>query len=1006
MQLVTQRMRRGILHVLLYAFLMPFCAFYVQAGTVLEPPQATVSGTVTDTLGSPLAGVNLVVESKNVGTISGLDGSFSVQASPTDVLVFSMVGFKSLTVPIAGRNVVNVIMEEDVTQLGEVVLNAGYYTVTERERTGNIGKVTASEIEKQPVSNPLSALQGRMAGVDITQSSGLPGAGFNIQIRGRNSIGAGNDPLYIVDGVPFASDPINYSQTSGILGGSISPLNGINPADIEKIEVLKDADATAIYGSRGANGVVLITTKKGRSGKAEFNIHLNTSLGRATRFMDLLNTPQYLEMRREAFANDGIEDYPANAHDVNGTWDQDRYTDWQKELIGGTVHRTMARASVSGGSNGTRYLIGGSYQRENTVFPGESGYQKGSVLLNLDHNSEDGRFKLHFSGNYVVDDNDLPAADLTLTSRSLAPNAPALYGEDGELNWAGNTWNNPLADLESRFSSNSKTLTTNGTASYAVLKGITAKVNLGYTDARMDDSRVLPSTRYNPAYGADSRYSSVYRGTSSRTSWILEPQLQWQGSMGPLQLDVLLGSTFQQQDQHQLGLYAQGFPSNELLGDISAATTLNINLDSGTEYRYQAIFGRINLNHRQKYILNLTARRDGSSRFGPGNQFANFGAVGAAWLLSEENFIKEALPVISYGKLRGSYGTTGNDQIGDYQFWETFSLGGTNYDGVSVLQPTRLFNPDFGWERNDKLEVGLELGFWKDRILLAGNYYRNRSSNQLVGIPMPGTTGFTSLQANLDAIVQNKGVELELTSRLVHTRKVKWQLSMNLSLPENELISFPGLEASTYANRLVVGEPLGIRKLYYSTGVDPTTGVYQFRDYNGDGVISSPNDQQWIADMDPDLYGGLANNINIGPFELDFLFQFTKQRQWNYLYNGGFPGSMMNQPVDVLDRWGEAGENAPLQRYTTGNNADAVSAFFRYSGSNRAVSDGSFVRLKTASVSYRIPAKLTKGMDCRVYLQGQNLWTWTSYRWGDPEFIGVGRLPPLRQITLGTQLTF
>lgn len=999
-------MRRASLLMLLYVLLILFCSFHMQAGTVLEPLQSTVSGTVTDTSGNPLVGVNLVVESKHIGTISGLDGSFSIQASPTDVLVFSMVGFKTLSVPISGREEIEVFLEEDVTALGEVVLNAGYYTVTEKERTGNISKVTAAEIEKQPVSNPLAALQGRIPGVSVTQTSGVPGAGFEIQIRGRNSIGAGNDPLYIVDGVPFASDPINYSQTSGILGGTISPLNGINPADIEKIEVLKDADATAIYGSRGANGVVLVTTKKGRSGKAELNIHLNTSLGRVTRFMDLLSTPQYLEMRREALANDGIGDYPANAYDVNGTWDRDRYTDWQKELIGGTVHRTMAQASVSGGSSSTHYLMSGTYQKENTVFPGESGYQKGSVLLNLDHSSDDGRFKLHFSGNYVVDNNDLPAADLTRISRSLAPNAPALYNEDGELNWEDNTWNNPLADLESRFSSNSKTLTTNGTASYTVLKGVTAKLNLGYTDARMDDNRVLPSTRYNPAFGADSRYSSIYRGTSSRSSWIVEPQLQWQGSMGPLQLDVLLGSTFQQQDQQQLGLYAQGFPSNELLGDISAATTLNVNLDSETEYRYQAIFGRINLNYRQKYILNLTARRDGSSRFGPGNQFANFGAIGAAWLFSEENFIKEALPVISYGKLRGSYGTTGNDQIGDYQFWETYSLGGTNYDGVSVLQPTRLFNPDFGWERNDKLEVGLEFGLWKDRILLAGNYYRNRSSNQLVGIPMPGITGFTSLQANLDAIVQNKGVELEVTSHLVHTPRVKWQLSLNLSLPENKLISFPGLEASTYANSLVVGKSLGIRKLYYSTGVDPTTGVYQFRDYDGDGVISSPNDQQWTVDMDPDFYGGLANNISIGRFELDFLFQFTKQQQWNYLYNGGFPGSMNNRPVDVLNRWQEAGESATLQRYTTGNNADAVSAFFRYSGSNSAVSDGSFVRLKTASISYRIPSKLTKGMDCRVYLQGQNLWTWTPYRWGDPEFIGVGRLPPLRQITLGAQLTF
>uniref|UniRef100_UPI000D3A2A9D SusC/RagA family TonB-linked outer membrane protein n=1 Tax=Flagellimonas amoyensis TaxID=2169401 RepID=UPI000D3A2A9D len=831
--------------------------------------------------------------------------------------------------------------------------------------------------------------------------------------------------VYYARFLHFASDPINNTQTSGILGGSISPLNGINPADIEKVEVLKDADATAIYGSRGANGVVLITTKKGRSGKAEVNIHLNTSLGRVTRFMALLNTPQYLEMRREAFANDGTEDYPANAHDVNGNWDQGRYTDWQKELIGGTVHRTMAQASVSGGSNGTRYLMSGTYQRENTVFPGESGYQKGSVLLNLDHSSEDGRFKLHFSGNYVLDDNDLPAADLTFTSRTLAPNAPALYDDYGELNWAENTWNNPLADLESRFSSNSKTLTTNGVATYKVFKGFMAKLNMGYTDTRMRDSRVLPSTRYNPYFGADSRYSVVYKGNASRASWILEPQLQWQGRAKGLKLDVLVGSTFQQEEKEQLGLYGEGFSSNHLLGDISAANFMDVegfssnhllgdisaanfmDVDRNTHdsYRYQAVFGRINLNYQKKYILNLTGRRDGSSRFGPGRQFANFGAIGAAWLFSEESLIKGAFPFLSFGKLRGSYGTTGNDQIGDYQFFESYSLGGVNYDGIETLVPSRLFNPDFGWERNDKLEVGLELGLWRDRILLAGNYYRNRSSNQLVGIPMPGTTGFTSLQANLDAVVQNRGFELEITSRLWDSPKFKWKLGMNLSIPNNKLISFPGLEASTYANRLVVGEPLGIRKLYLSTGVDPATGVYRFRDYDGDGVISAPNDQQWIGDVSPDYFGGIVNSFGIGPFAMDFLIQFNKQQNWNYIFNGSYPGLMSNKPIDVLDRWRETGDNGPIQRYTTGRNTLAVQGFNRYSSSNMALSDASYVRLKTISLVYDLPNK-DRGMDCTLYLQGQNLLTITGYRWGDPEFVGGGRLPPLRQIALGTKLTF
>ncbi|MDD7888226.1 SusC/RagA family TonB-linked outer membrane protein [Flavivirga sp. 57AJ16] len=968
--------------------------------------QIKVTGQVTDESNQPIPGATVLIKGTTKGTATDFDGTYSITVpNPENVLVFSALGFETQEITVGNQNTINVSFKEDISELDQVTINAGYYKTSEKLRTGNISSITKKEIELQPVSNPIAVLQGRMPGVNVTQTSGLPGAGFDIQIRGQNSIAAGNDPLYIVDGVPFASEPINYLQTSGILGGTISPLNGINPADIEKIEVLKDSDATSIYGSRGANGVVLITTKKGVSGKAKLNIHFNTSMGRVTQFLDMLETPQYLEMRREAFVNDGRTPGTSD-YDVNGTWDQNRYTDWQKELIGGTAYRTMGQVSVSGGSNNTRYLMSGTYQKETTVFPGETGYKKGSVLLNLDHNSEDGRFNIHFSGNYVVDDNNLPAADLTRVSLNLAPNAPALYDDQGELNWENNTWNNPLADLESRFSSNSKTLITNSVISYAILEDLTIKANLGYTDSQMKDSRILPSTRYNPFYGADSRYSSVYQGTASRTSWIVEPQLQWKKDIGALKLDVLLGGTFQQQKQEQLGLYGSDYPSNELLDNISAASTLIINLDSDSEYNYQAVFGRINLNYNQKYILNFTGRRDGSSRFGTNRQFANFGAVGAAWLFSEERFIKESFPIISYGKLRGSYGTTGNDKIGDYQFLETYSLGSTNYDGVTVLSPSRLFNPNFGWERNEKLEIGLELGLWNDKVLLSSSYYRNRSSNQLVGIPMPGTTGFNSLQANLDATVQNTGLEIEASSRLVNTDKIRWNISLNLSFPENELLSFPGLEASTYANRLVVGYPLDIRKMYFSTGVDPATGIYQFRDYDQDGNISSPNDKQYIADFNPEFYGGLSNNFSIGSFEVDFLFQFTKQQNLNYLFNSGFSGSMANRPVDVLDRWRQDGDSATSQIYTTGSNSQAVSAFFRYSDSNKAVSDTSYIRLKTMSIGYNVPSRYMKGMNCRVYLQGQNLLTWTSYKWGDPEFVGGGRLPQLRQFTLGTQITF
>src|SRR5690606_30826930 len=352
-------------------------------------------------------------------------------------LVFSYLGYKTVEIAITDSTVIDVVLEQDVNQIDEIVINAGYYSVKDRERTGSISRVTAKDIEKQPVNNPLEALQGRMTGVDIVQTSGVAGSGFEVKIRGQNSIMAGNNPLYIIDGVPYDSQSLGSRNSSGTIipGGNISPLNAINPAAIESIEVLKDADATAIYGSRGANGVVLITTKKGKQGKTNFTIGSSTGIANITRKMDLLNTEQYLEMRREAFVNDGITTYPATAYDVNGTWDQNRYTDWQKVLMGGTANTHQVQASVSGGSESTQFLLSGMYQNETTVFPGNFNYDRITVNSNIHHSSTNNRFHLNFSAGYAIEDNFLPGTDLTSDAYRLSPNAPALYDDDGKLNW-------------------------------------------------------------------------------------------------------------------------------------------------------------------------------------------------------------------------------------------------------------------------------------------------------------------------------------------------------------------------------------------------------------------------------------------------------------------------------------------------------------------------------------------------------------------------------------------
>jgi TonB-linked SusC/RagA family outer membrane protein len=850
-------------------------------------------------------------------------------------------------------------------------------------------------------------MQGRMAGVNIVQESGIAGGGFSINIRGLNSLREGaNAPLYVIDGVPYSSDPISDRQTSTSIPGDGNPLASINPGDIESLEILKDADATAIYGSRGANGVVLVTTKKGKAGKTTFTINTNHSSGSVSRVMPLMNTEQYLSMRRNAFANDGIVALPPNAFDVNGTWDTSRYTDWQKKLIGGTSEVMGVQASVSGGSEQTKYLLSGNYYTESSVFPGDFLYRRGGARLSFDHVSEDKKFRVTFSGSFTAQNNNLPWIDFVTLSRQLAPNAPALYDADNQLNWENGTWENPLANLESKNITQTTDLIANSLLSYSVAKNLEFKTSLGFTDLNNVDNRSIPATIYNPAFNLGSEYSSIFSNTVSRRSWIIEPQLNWRKEYGQSKIDVLLGATFQNQDSEKLLTVASGFTSNNLLSDLASASVTQILNNDAILYKYQAFFGRANYTFAEKYILNLTARRDGSSRFGPAKQFATFGAIGGAWLFHKEPLLAENISWLSFGKLRSSYGTTGNDQIGDYQFLNTYSSSGFQYGGINGLQPARLYNADFGWETNKKFEAALELGFFNDRIFLTTAWYQNRSSNQLVGLPLAGTTGFSSIQANLDATVENTGFEATLRLVTIKTNNFSWTTNFNITSATNRLVSFPDLESSAYRSDYVIGQPTTIRKLFHFTGVDPQTGLYQFKDVNGDGVISFENDRETVKDFNPEFYGGLQNMFVYKGLQLDFLFQFVKQQNFNFANTQRFAGLLSNQPEAYVNSWQQTGDVAPYQRFTTGINQQVMQASEFFGLSDGAVSDASFIRLKNISLSYDIPRTLLPQVGCRMSLQAQNLLTITSFKGADPEFTQGGTLPPLRVISAGVQLTF
>ena len=973
--------------------------------------QIKITGKVTDTSGQPLPGITVRVKGTNRATATSFDGTYTITViNKENLLVFTSIGFEAQEIKVGNKTIINITLKESVSTLDEITINAGYYNTTKKEATGSIVKIEAKTIARQPVNNPIAALEGRLSGVNITPTSGIAGSGYKVQIRGRNSIASGNEPLYVIDGVPYDSGTMSAIDTSiGILdGANLNPFSLIDPSSIESVEVLKDGDATAIYGSRGANGVVLITTKKGKAGKTTFNVNVSTGIAEVSKKLDLLNTEQYLAQLDEGLANDGLDPVPSFFEfffPSKFVFDQNRYTDWQEVLLGGTAEFNNYQASISGGSERTQFLLNGGYYQETTVYPGDFKYKRGSVLAKINHTSSDDRFKVQFSANYTTENNNLPADDLVRAAYSLAPNAPALYDDEGNINFEdGAFFNNPIAALESEYESERFNLLANGFLSYQFLPNLEMKANFGYTDTSLEDFRTIPSNMFPPSFGAGPEVSTLVLNTGKRRSWIIEPQITWENKIGKGALKILAGATFQKQSDEQLTQSGVGFSSNSFITNLSAATTISINNQNATEYKYNAVFGRINYNWDKKYIINATGRRDGSSRFGPNRQFANFGAVGAAWLFSNENFLKDN-KVLSFGKLRGSYGTSGNDQIGNYQFLDTYTNNGIPYNGVTGLQPSRLFNPDFAWEVNKKLELALELGFLNDNIFITGSYYRNNSSNQLVGIPLPGTTGFNSLNANLEAKVRNTGFELDLRTVNIQKDNFYWTTSFNITVPRNKLVAFPGLETSTFANQFVVGESLDIVKLYNNLGVDSDTGVFEFQDYNNDGVINAFDDREWIEDSAPKFYGGLSNNLTMGNWNLDVFFQFSKQKAQNVFASFDAPGGVTNLPVEVLDHWQEPGDSANFQSYTVGFNGQLISGFSRYTASNAVFNDASFIRLKNIAIGYTIPKDALGNVDCRLYLQGQNLFTITDYNGLDPQMIG-SRLPILRRWNFGVEIKF
>ncbi|WP_173003210.1 SusC/RagA family TonB-linked outer membrane protein [Chitinophaga sp. SYP-B3965] len=994
--------------------------------TAVAPVPVEVTGMVMGTDGIYLPGAVIKVKGTNNGTASDANGKFTITANVGETLVITFIGFQTKEVIIPASRTLRIVLEQYVSKLDEAVVQA-YGTTSQRVNTGNIFKVSGKELNEAPVSDVLSAMAGRVPGMVITQNTGVAGSAFKVNIRGRTQIdqtnGASDEPLFIIDGVPMSTGNNKVSMVSSAISGSsatlgLSPFYSVNMADIESIEVLKDADATAIYGSRGANGVIMITTRRAKAGATRFNLRAETG-GSRVKLPDLLSTKDYVAMRNEAFRNDNKAMTTANAYDLL-LWDTTRDNNLAKQLIGGTASMTNIQASLSGGNNLVQFLVGGGYFKETDVYPGTFPNSKASANFNITSRSADQKFTAIFSGNFTSALNTSTSTDLS-GKLNLPPNFQ-IYDSLGGFLWneKGVASDNPLAYTLNKYSAKTDNLNASVNLSYNILKGLYIRSNIGYNQVSVEELAITPKTSLNPNT-ADPTGSARF-GNNNFKSWIVEPQIDYNTYIGKGSLNVLGGATYQSQRNNGYSFGIRGYTSDEFLGSlvgipatgfINPATILN-------EYKYQAFFGRVTYNYNNKYLVNFSGRRDGSSRFGPDFRFSNFGAVGAAWLFTNEEFMK-AYPAISFGKLRGSYGITGNDKIGEYKYIDSYTSNAfyPTYKDSAALTPTSLFKPDLHWEKNLKLEVALELGFLQDRILFTAAWYRNHSSDPLVDYPLPLTTGFSSITANLQGVLlENSGWEFTLNTTNIKSKDFNWTTNFNLSVPKNKLLRFPNLSQTSYASRFIIGQPLNLVFIGKNLGVDPQTGLYNVEDEDKNGTFSATaaGDLQPLFNTDPKFFGGMQNNFSYKGFQLGVFLQFSSQMGRNWLASlasAGFTpipvGGLQNVPYIALNRWQKPGDVTPYQKFTTNNSipANSLSGWSAAGSSDVTYSDNSYLRVKTVSLSYDLPnnwLKKIKMNSVRVYAHAQNLFTFAKTKDSDPETTFMFKLPPLRTITAGIQV--
>ncbi len=990
----------------------------------------SVTGKVSDATGAPVSGVSVVVKGTSTGTVTSADGNYSlnVPASAT-TLVFSSLGFETREMDISGPLVNVTLNTAETSSLDEVVI-VGYGTKIKKDLTGNIAQIKGSEVANTPVANFNQALQGRAAGVFVEANNGKVGEGVKIRIRGSGSISAANSPLYVVDGIP-----INEGAISG------SALTDINLNDIESFDILKDASAAAIYGSRAANGVVLITTKKGKSGKTQVNVNAQYGFNKPTNNREFLNAAEYVELFTEAAINsdliDGID--PRTPGNYAGSWleyvekrftryaghsdwrNNETDTDWESLAYNDNSATKILDLSASGGNDKTRFFASGSYSDQEGILINNA-FQRMSGRLNLEHDATH-RLKIGMNmglsrtvANRVTLDNGFQTP---LQMVALAPITPVRDLDGNLYNTPTTTYYNGLFEIdEVKRSSTSFRNLGNLFLNYNLVKGLVFKSELGLDIQNQNDDYYGSPLSLTGAGINGYGLSEWYRGTNYNTNNYFNYATNIKDRHD---VDATLGMAFQKYSSQSAWVEGQDFPVDDL-NRLASAGEITGGSSSASESSFLSYFLRTNYKFDDKYLLSLSGRIDGSSRFGKDNRYGFFPAVSAGWIISQESFLANS-DVLSFLKLRGSWGITGNAE-GFGNFSQLGLWGAAKYNNASGLIPTQLANPELKWEKSEQTDIGLDFGFFNNRLSGEIDYYVRNTRDLIYNVPVPGTSGFSTQLVNIGAM-KNKGYEFVLNSENIRGRDFKWSSSFNLSFNENKVVSLDGDQTlipgndGRYMNSLIVGEAIGVFYGPKYAGVDPANGDALWflddgktttNDYNdaGDFVIGNPN---------PDWIGGLNNTLSYKGIELSFLFQGV----WGNQIQNGAGGFMStgadwfdNQTRDQLGRWQKPGDitDIPQARFYYSNGTGA---------SSRYVYDGSYIRLKSLNLGYNLPKSVTdklKISTARIYVMGVNLLTFTDYEGWDPEVNTDYRAgnrnqgadfysaPQIKSVTFGLNLGF